>query len=148
LQQKIKDGLAVFEEKKNAKAVTKETGNTKKDALAAVEGGDMLDAESKVFAALKKTPRDDDLKVALARVYVKTGRVKESLAEFAAVIKKNPRHAVAFHYQGMAFMMSGDPQGAIASWQKVLELDKAYGDRFNLKGRIAIAQNMLKKDAS
>jgi tetratricopeptide (TPR) repeat protein len=148
LTQKIKDGLVTFEEKKKGKAAVAVTGNAKKDALSAVEGGDMLDAESKVTAALKKTPHDEELKVGLARVFVKTGRVSEALAEFGSVIRKNPRNVVAFHYQGMAHMMSGNPQGAIASWEKVLQLDAAYGDRFNLRGRIAIAQNLVQKEAS
>lgn len=144
--QKIKDGLEAFEHKK--KAPTGDTGDIKKDALLAIEGSDMLDAEHKIIAALKKMPRDDELKVALARVYVKTGRVKDALAEFAGVIKKNPTLVIAYHYQGMAFMMSSDPRSAIRSWERVIELDSAYADRFNLKGRIAIAQNLLKKEAS
>lgn len=148
LREKIKDGLASFAHRANSKEKTLETGHAKKDALLALDGADMLDAENKITSALKKTPRDEELRVGLARVYVKTGRVKESLQEFAGVIAKNPRNFVAFHYQGMAFMMAGDPQKAIGSWQKVLELDPVYAERFNLRGRIAIAQNLLKKDVS
>jgi len=146
MREKIKDGLAEFAERKKAKNAHADTGDAKKDALLAIEGADMLAAENKIRDALKKHPRDDDLKVALARVFVKTGRVNEALAEFADAIKKNARNAVAYHYQGMAFMMSGNPKGAVESWQKVLEIDPKYGERFNLKGRIAIAENLMKKE--
>jgi len=145
---KIEDGLAEFEERKKAKAAHVETGDAKKDALSAVEGSDMLLAENKIRAALKKHPRDEDLKVGLARVFVKTGRIPEALTEFSEAIKKNPRNAVAHHYQGMAHMMSGNPQKAIDSWQKVLQLDPKYGERFNLKSRIAIAESLIKKEST
>ena len=147
LREKIQDGLAAYEARKSASPdKAKETGNAKNDAIAALDGDDLLNAESKIRSALKKFPRDEELAVALGRVFVKSGRVKEALAEFQKIVAKNPRTVAGHHYQGMAFMLSGDPAKAIASWEKVVQLDVGYAERFNLSGRILIAKNLMKKD--
>lgn len=147
LREKIQDGLAAYEAKKSAKPdKAKETGNAKSDAIAALDGDDLLHAENKIRSAMKKFPRDEELAVALGRVYVKSGRVKEALEEFQQIVAKNPRTIAGHHYQGMAFMLSGAPEKAIASWEKVVQLDANYAERFNLSGRILIAKNLMKKE--
>lgn len=147
LCEKIQNGLADYESKKKKKEKNApESGDVKFLALASFENEDLLTAENKIRSALKQLKNDEELSVALARVFVKSGRVNDALLEFKKIISRKPRSVTAHHYQGMAFMMAGDPQSAIASWEKVLQLDGAYGEQFDLRGRIMIAKNLANKD--
>ena len=147
LKERIEEGLKSYETKlKLATKTITNTGDLKKDALFALENADTMTAENNIKSALKRFPQDEELKVALARVYVKTGRVKEALDEFNKILMVNSRCVLAYHYQGMAFMMAQDPKNAVASWEKVLELDPDYGEKFSLGGRILIAKNLIGRD--
>ena len=46
------------------------------------------------------------------------------------------------HYNGMAHMMSGSPEQAVQSWEKILEMNPAYAKEFRLDQRIEVAKRM------
>ena len=48
----------------------------------------------------------------------------------------------AWHYNGMAHMMAGDPSQAVTSWEKIKQKDPAYFARFNLEKRVEVAKRM------
>ncbi|MES2504624.1 MAG: tetratricopeptide repeat protein [Myxococcota bacterium] len=78
----------------------------------------------------------------LARAYVKNSQASKALTIFARVLKKHPSYVPALHYQGMAFIMSGQPALAVRSWRLVMEKDPAYAKKFNLDKRIQVAQQL------
>ncbi len=118
---------------------------------ALAEGMDALDARDLALAESKLQEVAavwDDLTpegmVGLGRVYVQTGRVAEALRTFGEVIKRMPDFMPAWHYNGMAHMMSGSPAEAVTSWEKIVEKDPAYANRFQLEQRIAAAKRMAR----
>ena len=64
---------------------------------------------------------------------------------FGEVIKVDPDYMPAWHYLGMAQMMSGDPEQAVKAWQKILDKDPAYAKQFKLDQRIEVAKRMAGK---
>ena len=78
----------------------------------------------------------------MGRVYVLTGRVDDALRSFGEAIKANDSYMPAWHYNGMAHMLSGSPAQAVSSWEKIKGKDPAYFERFNLDKRIEIARRM------
>jgi tetratricopeptide (TPR) repeat protein len=95
--------------------------------------------------ALKKQ-FDPDIATIKARILFKTGRHDEARNLYTDITNNNPRYAPGFHYRGMAFMMQGQPKNAIESWQKVIDIDPAYGQAHGLLQRIGVAQKMVAPD--
>lgn len=91
---------------------------------------------------LKKS-YDVDLVTIKARILLKTGRVEDAIRLYGEITKNNKQYAPGFHYQGMAFMMKGQPKDAVSSWQQVLKIDSAYALAHKLDQRIAVAQKMV-----
>ncbi|MCA9507530.1 MAG: tetratricopeptide repeat protein [Myxococcales bacterium] len=85
---------------------------------------------------------DVDVSIVKARTYFITDRLDEAVGLFEQIVQKKADYAPAFHYRGMAFMMKGNIEEAIASWKKTCELDPHYAKAHNLEQRIAVAQNM------
>jgi Flp pilus assembly protein TadD len=112
------------------------------------EGWDALDAnnvalaEEKLSAAAAIDKKNAELLVGLGRVYVKTGRVDEALRSFGEAIKLDDSFMPAWHYNGMAHMLSGDPTQAVTSWEKIKQKDPAYFAKYNLDKRIEVAKRM------
>lgn len=78
----------------------------------------------------------------LARSYIQQSKIAKALTIFDRILKKQPNYVPAWHYQGMAFIMQGDPQKAIASWKQVFKKDPAYAKKFKLDQRIAAAEKL------
>jgi Tfp pilus assembly protein PilF len=78
----------------------------------------------------------------LARSYVQKNQSSKALAIFERVTRANPNYMPAWHYQGMAYIMSGNPRGAVQSWREVLRKDPAYAKKFKLDERIRVAENL------
>jgi hypothetical protein len=47
-----------------------------------------------------------------------------------------------WHYNGMAQLLSGSPQQAVFSWEKIKEKDPAYFAQNNLAQRVEVAKRM------
>lgn len=90
-----------------------------------------------------KKAYDEDIATIKARILFKTGRIDEAKKLLTAIVDKNPSYAPGFHYQGMVFMLQGQPQDAVAMWKKTLEINRDYGKLHNLDQRIAVAEKMI-----
>jgi tetratricopeptide (TPR) repeat protein len=110
----------------------------------ALDAKDLATAEARLAAALKLDGKSPEALTGLGRVYVQTGRNDEALASFQRAIEVAPDYMPAFHYQGMAAMMSGSPGAAVASWEQIQKKDPAYFAKFNLDKRIEVARRMAR----
>jgi tetratricopeptide (TPR) repeat protein len=115
------------------------------EGLDALESKDLATAERKlveVSSSPSPTRVLSEARVGLGRVYVQSGRFDEALRAFGEVIKQDPTFMPAWHYNGMALMMSGSPEQAVQSWEKIVEKDPAYARQFKLEQRIDVAKRM------
>lgn len=90
-----------------------------------------------------KKAYDVDLATIKARILLKKGEAEKAMELYNEITKKNKKYAPGFHYQGMAFMMKGQPKDAVSSWLQVIKIDKAYASAHKLEQRIAVAQKMV-----
>ena len=124
---------------KNAKTFDK----LKAQGLDAFDAEDLLLAAKKLKEASVFDSTNAEINVILGRILIKTNRFSEALVKFQQVTKRHPRYVSGWHYQGMAYMMSANPQKAVESWKRVIKLDPQYGAQFNLQDRIAVATGMI-----
>ncbi|MDP2342253.1 MAG: tetratricopeptide repeat protein [Deltaproteobacteria bacterium] len=108
----------------------------------ALDAKDLATAEQKLKEAIALDARSPEGLTGMGRVYVQTGRVDDALRSFGEAIKANDSYMPAWHYNGMAHMLSGSPAQAVSSWEKIKTKDPAYFARFNLDKRIEIAKRM------
>ena len=78
----------------------------------------------------------------LARSYIQKSQVARALMIFEGILNRYPTYVPAWHYQGMAFIMAGEPSKAVASWKQVFQKDPKYAKKFKLDQRIAVAEKM------
>jgi tetratricopeptide (TPR) repeat protein len=117
---------------------------------AIAEGLDALDAQDFSGAAAKlegpaksATGRSQsEARVGLGRAYFRMGRQDDAMRLYGEVLKVDPDYSPAWHYLGMAHMMSGDPAQAAKDWQKIVDKDPAYAQQFHLDQRIEVAKRM------
>jgi tetratricopeptide (TPR) repeat protein len=116
--------------------------NAQKNAVLQAFKEENLTLATKLCDQVLRQNYDKDLAVIKARIFIKNGRMDEASLLFDKIIEKDKSYAPGFHYRGMALMMKGQIKEAIASWQEVLKLDKAYAQSHNLEHRIQVAQGM------
>jgi tetratricopeptide (TPR) repeat protein len=104
---------------------------------------ELLLAEELLEKAATNKQNDPELMVLKARILLKSGRPDEAMKLFSEASKRFKDYAPAFHYQGMAFMMTGKIKEAIASWQECSRLNQAYASHHRLSQRISVAESML-----
>jgi predicted Zn-dependent protease len=100
------------------------------------------EAERFVVEAEALAPGDPLVAVGRGRLMVQTGKVQDALRLFGEVIKRSPDFMPAWHYNGMAHMLSGDPTQAVQSWEKIKAKDPAYFAENNLDKRVEVARRM------
>lgn len=88
---------------------------------------------------------DSTIATTKARIMFKNGRLEEAADLFKLIVEKDKSYAPGYHYQGMAYMLKGEPENAITSWKKTLELDEAYGNLHGLSQRIGVATKMVEE---
>ena len=115
----------------------------KAHGLDAFDAEDLLLATKKLKEALAFDATNAEIGTTLGRILIKTNRFSEALLKFQQVTKLHPGYVPAWHYQGMAYMMSANPQKAVESWKRVIQLDPQYGAKFNLQDRISVATGMI-----
>lgn len=86
---------------------------------------------------------DPDIATVKARILFKTGRLDEASEDFVKLITNHKTYAPGFHYQGMTFMLKGEPERAIEAWQHVVKINHNYARAHNLEQRIATAKRMV-----
>jgi tetratricopeptide (TPR) repeat protein len=119
-----------------------------KNAILVAFAKDELELALNLANAFLGKSYDNAIATLKARILFKTGRSDEAAALFLAVVTKDKAYAPGFHYQGMAFMLKGEPKNAIASWRKALEIDPAYANSHGLSQRIAVAEKMVGERAA
>ncbi len=115
--------------------------------LDALDAKDLATAQTKLSEVTAAGTWDGPMKeamVGLGRVAVQSGKIDDALRTFGEVIKRDADFMPAWHYNGMAHMLSGSPAEAVASWQKIVDKDPAYAQRFSLDRRIEVAKRMAK----
>jgi len=110
--------------------------------LDALDGRDVAAATKFLTDAEALVPGEPVVLVGKGRLFVQTGKIPDALRLFGEIIKRNPDYMPAWHYNGMAHMMSGDPTQAVESWQTIRERDPAYFEANNLGQRIEVAKRM------
>jgi Flp pilus assembly protein TadD len=103
---------------------------------------DALAAEIEIKKAASEQPDHPDVMTAEARLLVQTGEVEQSLRRYGEIIKRYPNHMPAWHYNGMAHMMSGDPAQAVKSWEHIQKADPGYFAANDLGRRVEVARRM------
>lgn len=116
-----------------------ENEKMKAAALDAFDLGDLAGAPKLLEEALAKNAGDEELTVALGRAYVQTGKADEAVKLFEDHLAKDDKAVPVRHYLGMAYMLKDEPKKAASEWQKVMEIDAAYGSKFRLDQRAAAA---------
>jgi len=77
--------------------------------------------------ALKINPKQTDVRTDMGTAYYYMGQPDQALKEYDEVLKINDKHANALFNQGMVrWQAKMDTQGAIASWQRLLETNPDY----------------------
>lgn len=112
--------------------------------LDALDMGNLAAAEQELLKANELNPNQAEVLVGLGRVYVQTGRIQESLRAFGEAIKLYPSYMPAWHYNGMAHMMSGDGRQAAESWEHIMKTDPAYAQQYSLDKRAEVARRMAR----
>lgn len=118
---------------------------------AAAQAWDLLDMRDpgKAIAFIDQAeqlkPKQPEVMTARARYLVLTGQVGDALRQFGEVIKRYPNYMPAWHYNGMAHLLSGDPGQAADSWKKIQEKDPAYFAKNNLAQRLRVAKQMSQR---
>lgn len=85
--------------------------------------------EAKFFA-----PDDPAIASELGRIYLHEGKASEALTEFGRVAALRPNDAVAFNNRGVALLLIGMKEHAIADFRRAVELDPCLHDaRLNLR---------------
>lgn len=112
--------------------------------LDALDMGNIAAAEQELKKANELSAGQADVLVGLGRVYVQTGRIDDALRTFGEAIKLHPGYMPAWHYNGMAHMMSGDGRQAAESWEHIMKADPAYAQQYSLDKRAEVARRMAR----
>lgn len=131
---------ATPERVKNLPADASPYARTLATGLDALDLGDLATAEVELKKAEALKANEPESLVGLGRVFVRSGRIDEALRTFGEAIKLHPNYMPAWHYNGMAHMMSGDPRQAAESWEHIMQADPAYAQKFSLDRRAAVAR--------
>ncbi len=99
-------------------------------------------AEKHLRDAEQLKPGQPSIQVGMARVLVLTGQIPEALKMYGEIIKRTPDYMPAWHYNGMAHLMSNDPKRAAESWMHIMKTNPEYAKANALDRRIQVAQRM------
>jgi tetratricopeptide (TPR) repeat protein len=133
---------------KNLPADASDADRAKAGALDTFDLGDLKGSEGAIKTALEQNADDEELVVALGRVFVQTGRGEQAAQLYEEHLKKNEKAVQVRHYLGMAYMFLEKANEAAEQWGKVMEIDPAYASKFKLDQRraaaMAIAEGRVK----
>ncbi len=113
---------------------------SKAKALDAFDLGDLNGGEPLFLNALKESPDDLELTVALGRLYVQKNQPAKAIDLFENHLKKENKAVPVKHYLGMAYMFQNRAADAATQWREIGEIDPEYSTRFKLEQRVAAAE--------
>lgn len=100
------------------------------DTSAALTLGEMFEMAGKPAEAreyylsyLKINSRNLDVRMRVANTYFNEKNYQGAQDELKKVIDLYPNSAIALYNYGLTLHLNGDPQGALASWEKAAQLD-------------------------
>jgi cytochrome c-type biogenesis protein CcmH/NrfG len=123
-----------------------------KDVSALIDLGNLYydasqwsDAIGYYTRALNENPVNPDVRTDMGIAYFYSGDSDRALKEFDHALKDDPRHAQTYYNIGVVKMQGkNDPQGAIAAWESLLQIDPAYKDRAKVETMLAEARARAK----
>jgi len=95
--------------------------------------------------ALNENPSNPDVRTDLGTCYFNMGDSDRALQEFERSLKDNPRHGHTLFNIGVVKLNGkNDPAGAVAAWEKLLQLVPNYPDRAKVESMMAGAKARLR----
>jgi tetratricopeptide (TPR) repeat protein len=92
-------------------------------AQAYVDAGMPADAKHELRKAILLCPQFSDLRLKLANLYRESGDLDAAKFELEEAVGNRPRYVPAWVALGVTRLSMGDQKGAVAAWEKVLEID-------------------------
>ncbi len=127
--------LAQMKSKPNDPALLANIGNVYYDAQ------QFKDATNYYERSLKADPKNFDVRTDMATAYFYAGDADHAIAEFNTVLKDDPKHAQTLFNLGMVkWEGKGDANGAIQTWEKLLQENPNYPDRERVEQAISRAK--------
>ena len=121
----------------------KSYSSAKNKALQAFKENDLKTSLEIIDNILQKT-NDKTLLLLKARILFKDSQILLAEKIFNDLSVKYPSFVELWHYKGMFYMLQGNIEKAIESWEKVLKLNYNYGFYHDLKQKIIKAKQMIK----
>jgi cytochrome c-type biogenesis protein CcmH/NrfG len=95
--------------------------------------------------ALNETPSNPDVRTDMGTAYFNSGDPDRALQAFNRALKDDPRHGQTLYNIGVVKLNAKhDAPGAIAAWEKLLQVDPNYKDRAAVETALANAKAQLK----
>ena len=108
------------------------------NALARSDAGDQAQARRILLSALERSPEQPALLEALGLVELRSGDAREASVRLERAIELDPEGANAWNLLGVArWQSTRDGGGAIAAWERALELDPAHWEALYNVARVA-----------
>ena len=82
---------------------------------------------------LLKEPNDSFLNYALALEYLKTQNHAEAIAVLEKILEKNTNYLAAYYQLGKAYEQAAQPQQAIVTYKRGMEIAKAQQNQKTVK---------------
>jgi tetratricopeptide (TPR) repeat protein len=111
-------------------------------ALIQADSGDFEGAMELYRKGLQYNPQDGDLHGGLGSLLLQMGRIDEAIAELELAAKLKEDSAI-YSNLGMAVLLKGDIAGAIASFNKAVQLDPANAEAHYNLGNCYLGQSQL-----
>lgn len=93
-----------------------------------------------------KVKENEDVRVNLGNAYFESGDADHALAEFAAVLKADPKNDKAlFNTGAVKWRAKQDPKGAVEAWQAILKYYPNHPHKDQVKQMIARAKEHADK---
>jgi len=104
------------------------------EALAVHRLGDLVNAQKKYRAILRRAPRNFDVNYLLGLIFLQSGQFEDADRQFSRAIKINPNSSKAFNDRGNALLELNRPKEALVNYDKAIALDANFTDAFNNRG--------------
>jgi len=102
------------------------------EALAVHRLGDLVNAQKKYRAILRRAPRNFDVNYLLGLIFLQSGQFEDADRQFSRAIKINPNSSKAFNDRGNALLELNRPKEALVNYDKAIALDANFTDAFSM----------------
>ena len=102
-----------------------------------------MDRVARIQEFLKANPEDSFLRHALALEYIKTGNDSGAREIFESILEKDPGYVGSYYHLGKLLERIGEPQAAIAWYEKGMAAAKAAGDNHAFNELRAVYEDLV-----